>query len=493
MTDIVYGFNTSAAFRLRKAGNIAYPVSVAAATAYRNVFAGFDLIPMKGESMNAIPMHIDDPCFEGNIGPIALRRVGIDCNGGLDLLGKFLGLDNLVGAVMGWEKPANNEANNVSPYFMESIGGSGAKVSGTIPLAGYSSVTDNVTFTADEAVFTAGMVGEFIRIISANNEGEIRRIVTYVSTTVVTIGAAFTNDMAAGVAFEVSALFRHQYELSPHLHNQLISELYANYVADTSGVSTDLIHRWGNLGINKGIEVWDYRGIMVQRMELTLNQDGLSISCNLVGFDLLRDALDVHTPANWTYHPLQTQDQNEHIRIGDSVFRMKDFTAVTPGLATANTQDITEFTLTIDRTLDVYRGTGTGIYISEPVIGDRPKVTGTLTFPRYVTATQAFLTDIDNDDAKMADLIITGSIPTGLTLPRKLEIGLKKFKFKIPGYSAGGRGRVSPKMEFEVMEPLTEPFGMPASTLDWIGGLLIRVQNEYPYNVFRGAWVAPEV
>ena len=471
------GYKSKAAFRLHGASATGYPLSTDNAEAVATVLRKGDLIPLLSESISEEYEYALENTIIGHSGVARVQNIARMGGGGLSCEGCYLGLDSLIAAALGWEKPANSAANSVSPLFTESAGGEGSAVSGTTATG-----TTGTTIVATTEVFSSNMVGEWVRIEETGDtsEGQVRRITAIASATTATITPEWTTNPGAGKAFTAARIFTHLLEPAPSLHDELITNYYTNYHIHTSGLSTHLLKRWGTLVAAKTVSNWEWRAAMVESMKISFKpKDGLLLDFEIVPFDL--DRVNSQTPGYWAWSA--GKYHQERVRFADCVFRLGNYSASTP-LNDDNILSFQEFELTVKNNMQLdARGTSSGLYRLQPMINSRREISGSLTLPRY--AADARLASHSADTILMADLVCTGSTPISTT-PVAFKLYLNSLKLLKPDITIPGPGVLTEKWGFEVILPAATPSGMNASTNGYLEQLTINTVNTNPYNAFRG-------
>ncbi|KKL58886.1 hypothetical protein LCGC14_2220890, partial [marine sediment metagenome] len=168
------GAFSKAAFRIesdRGLVNATYPTTVAEADTEEVLLKSSDQINLLSESLKENLTFEQDVTLLGTPGIPNTDLVSILPTGSLEIRGFYDGLDAIIAAAMGFEKPLATD----SPIAQNST----ALTSSASSAAG--------TWDDSGTPFASGDVGKFIRVTSRTAEGQVRRISGFTDSNTVTI------------------------------------------------------------------------------------------------------------------------------------------------------------------------------------------------------------------------------------------------------------------------------------------------------------------
>ena len=437
---------------------------------------GSDLIPLISESLEEDHAFEVDETLIGTPAIDNMDRVGLMGGGSLDVQGYYEGLDQLIACAMGFEDP--RAVGTGSPTYVSSTA---LVSSATVGATKFNDVATNPFVSSD--------VGKFICMKNNAREGQVRRISGFVNTSEVTITPAWDVTPVSGDTAEMSAEFKHTFECSNKLADDLWSESnLGSYPTGGVGTSSDQIIRRGTLGIEKNqTKPWIWRSCMVNQMVLSFGAgSGLKASFDLVPFDLELDSATNTSSSAWDWdHEVGSTlfPSNERALFPDiSYFRIDDFSNSVP-LSSADNYGITEFELTINNNLKVDdQDTLTGQYRVEPSRGGMREITGSFKLPRYNS--DKFRDWRTNETRLMAEIAFTGS--TIDSAARQFKIFIMSLEITNVTQAISGSGVVTQDIAFRALMPTAAPSGMPTAILTAPRSeIVIQTQNQNPYNAFR--------
>ncbi len=226
-------------------------------------------------------------------------------------------------------------------------------------------------------------------------------------------------------------------------------------LADNISQSDGEIRRF-TLGIDKETSLWVFRACLVRRLRVNYSiSGGLSLTADLVCYDVTRSSTTNTSSDNWKYHPTY---KNQMIKSYDNVDFSIDGTPVT----------IDNLSVDIDHNLNIPPKTiQSGKYIPEPVRTDYKNVSGGVSFPRYTD--DNYLDDIYSVGTSNLVLEITGS-DMG-TNNKSFKIELPYTNFIRPSASVRGSSIISKNIDFECY-----------AGSDIESEVKVTLVNRYPFN-----------
>jgi len=487
------GITSKAAFRLNKpdlnvdlspvtngAVVTVYPTSPSVAAAGAQRMGLYDQIPFLSESVNETYEFQEQRTLEGQAGISGHDVVSKLGAGPIDMDFHYLGMDNILAATLGFEKPSYND----SPTFDESQS-AGNPMTGTTT-AGTTSTTLEDTGASQ---FVSDNIGEFVRIADEGDgaEGQVRRITANPDTDNLTVTPAWITNPGAGKTYQIARAFTHTYECSKLFGVNTFASHYSNYAAETSGNANDVMLHFGTLVFDKNVSIWEWRGVMVNSLTLTYSaKESLKASAELVPFDLdLASSINTAS-TNWKYMtgPTTPIHLQERVMPADLTFRVGDWSSGT-ALDSGDNICISDFTLNINNNFDVEtQTTCSGLYRAEPLRNGFREITGTFTVPRYTADT--FITAYNNDTMQMASAVFEGSTLTGSNVASKNTLKIWIRAMKITGYSVPVQGEniIVQTFNFKAFIPTSASAGMPSVT-NSNSEIVVQTINNNPFNAFR--------
>lgn len=458
-----------------------YPTTVAIATTNAQRMGPYDLLPLLSEGVNENYEFDDDKTLDSKSGISGHDQVSKFSSGPLELRGTYLGLDNIIAAALGYEKPGFDD----SPAYDESV-------SGDNPMTGTTTAGSTGTTLEDTNAggqFVTGNVGEWVRISDSGDatEGQVRRITARASATTATIDAAWVSNPGAGSDYEISRVFTHTFECATNLQIQTIDNVFSNYSTETSGNSSDVMMPYGTLCFEKTVDQWEWRGVMVNQLTFNYNvTKGLSVTADMLPFDLLLGSSVNTSSSTWAYsaQPTAPIHLQERILGADLTFRIDDWSAGT-ALTSADNTAISEFTLNVNNNLKTdQQTTVSGLLIDEPYRNGFREITGTITIPRYVANT--FITHYQADNILMASFAFVGSTLTGANISstNASTIWVRALKITSIGAPIDGPGGITHTFGFKGLIPASASAGMPTVN-NANSEIVIKNSNNNPFNAFR--------
>ena len=469
------GLITKAGFRIgKRSTSYAYPTTSALAIAAEQKLTAYDLLPYRNEGLNEERIFDPVQTLTNTGGVTAQTLTGILGGGRLSCEGWYLGLGQLIACAMGWENKVYASPLVTSPTFNESAAGIAAgSTSGSVPCT-------TTRIQSDVTVFHADHVGEWLRINTGTPYGDpeddcqVRRITAVdAAHYYCDITPALTVEPNINIPFKIARGFIHLYECAINHHEEAFTynEGSFNHV------------RHGTFSLDKRVSLWSWLAVMVESMTIRLSTEGVFFEFELVPFCLDRASALNTTSAAWAYSasPIILQ---ERMRFADSVFRMDDYSS-SVALASADQLGISAFELTLKNNLSIGdRDTKSGLYRVQPARMGFRQVSGSFTVPRYTADTR--LTKQAADTIQMADLIITGSLLTGLAATyNKFELFLRSLKINAIEANAAGPGVINEVIKFTCLQPAGDPSGMPSeSTGSDNSEMMVRLTNSDPFSAF---------
>jgi len=316
-------------------------------------------------------------------------------------------------------------------------------------------------------------------------EGQVRRISAYNSTSSVDITPNWDATPAGAEAAEMDQEFIHLFECAKQLHTELHSLEDASYPTGGVGTTSDKIIRRGTFGIEKGgSKPWIFRSCMINSMTISVVAgEAMKLTFEMIPFDLDRDSATntASTGWDWTHDSPLFQD-NEVILFADASYFRIDSLANAP-LAAADNKSISEFELTINNNLKVDdQDTLATPYRIEPVRSGMREITGRIKVPRYEDDT--YVDWMDADTELIANIKFAGS--TIATVARYFEIWLPSIKITSRSLPVGGADALSQDFNFRCFAPAAAVTGFPTvyQTAPY-SEAIIRILNQNPFNLFR--------
>ena len=445
----------------------------------------YDQLPFLSESLTEQYEYDDDLTLGGKAG-VSGHDITAKLHGGqIELQGSYLGMDNIIAAAMGYEKPSYNN----SPSYDEAQ-------SADNPMTGTTTSGSTSTTLEDDSnsQFEASNIGEWVRIADSGDatEGQVRRITANADADNLTITPAWSSDPGAGSDYQIARAFTHTYEPATIMHVEDIDDIYTNYATETSGNNADHYLRFGTMVFDKGVSLWEYRQCMVNSLTFNYNvKEGLKLTADIIPHSLSISPSVNTASSTWDYSasPTTPIHLQERIMGADLVFRLDDYSDSSL-LTSADNLPISEFSLTINNNLKTDEQTTVqGLYITEPIRDGFREVTGTITVPRYTSNTP--LTDYQADTALMASIIFTGSSLTGSNVAATNVLRLFLRTLKITGHSESisGPGGIVQTYNFKCFVPTATTAVDDDTTCPAVNNasseIVIQTRNNNPFNAFR--------
>lgn len=398
--SIPAGYQSRAAFRLvgYSAAAISYPTELGTPTP--DTLGAFDLLPFLGEGIGVNQEFQTDDTLEGYAGAVAHHNISRLPSGSIKLGGRYLGLNQLLAACMGYEKVRVSDELEL-PDFQSRYNGASA-ISGTVT----SSTGDTLSDTG--ASFPTTVIGEFVRLQKLGDDADIysqvRRIVDRPSTTQIQVAPDWTDNPAATTPYKIARSFQHHFEFSKNLHVELASDL-----GITPWSENARLVRWGTLCIDKTEKIWEWQGVYVESLSFELGKEGLIVTAELRPFWIDFDSAINTDPTLWTFHP-ETYAVTQRILFGDCKFRLGTHAAT--DLDDDDNLGITSLKFTIKNNLDADLQTlASGLYREEPARSGKREVTGSFELPRHKATT--WLQKYTGGNLLMGELIAQGPTVDG--------------------------------------------------------------------------------
>lgn len=468
------GAFSKAAFRIesdRGLVNATYPTTVAEADTEEVLLKSSDQINLLSESLKENLTFEQDVTLLGTPGIPNTDLVSILPTGSLEIRGFYDGLDAIIAAAMGFEKPLATD----SPIAQNST----ALTSSASSAAG--------TWDDSGTPFASGDVGKFIRVTSRTAEGQVRRISGFTDSNTVTITPNWDvtpdNTTTAVMAQE----WLHLFELSNHLHDELWSDFYSSYPAGGVGTANDQIIRRGTLGILKWKttpQIW--RCCFVNSLTISLSAGGvLSVSAEFIPFDLDKTSSTntANTADNWAFtHASPLFVTNEQIIFPEiSYFRIAVLGDAP--LDSGDNTGIREFSITIKNNLKIDDMDANSTYYRiMPMRNSHREITGSFKIPRYNADT--FFDFQSGESELIANIKITGS--TIASSARYINLWLPSLKLEAGDAPVAGPGLIPQSYNFRCLSPGAAVTGFPTQNLTAPRSeFMVQTLNQNPFNIFR--------
>lgn len=470
------GYRSRAAFRL--VGNSSGSYLSAVGTPTPHTLGDFDLLPFLKEQIQAtIESQLND-VLDGGAGYSDMNQIARNASGALELQGHYIGLDQIFAAALGWEGLRLTTGTKESPDFAGSLSCNGSLTT--------NATTNELIDTG--ANFPATLVGKYVRITDQNDTyaafpWQVRRIATRVSSTSLTVTPNWNGTPEANTGYEIGNIFQHVYECSKSMHSEAHADIYNDQY-----VPYDYINRFGVVGIDKGVSVWEWQGAMVNKLKVKLDSSGLQITAELFVFWRdLRTTSRNSSASGWNYSPVSVIFNR--INFADTSFMLKAHENADPDSGDA--VGITSLEFELDNKLDGgLHTTSSGLYIAEPMRTGKRTVTGSFTVPRYVADT--YLNNFTAGDLLMAELACTGpNVISGGSNALdyvKLRFLFRSMKIKVADVPVSDAGAIGQKYDFQALQPPSQSgddWPAPSTGAD-NSELMIITRNEYPFNPYMG-------
>ena len=470
------GYRAKAAFRIvGYTDTDGYPVALGTPTP--GTLGPYDLLPFTKEAISEDIQHLLDDDLQGYSASREMNQVARMAGGSIDLQGRFLGLNQLILACMGHEQIDDGYGNGTWAGWKRYGGAS------PIGLAVNSSTNDTLTILGD--TFPTTVVGEFVFVSTAlGGIAQTRRIIARPSTTQIQVYPAWSTNPSNGDGFAIARAFKHNYECSRNMHQELLSDLGTTLESeDWDGYLT----RWGVLGIDKGVSVWESQAVYVESLTFKLDTNGLSVTAELIPF--WRDKRTTgrnSSSSTWGFHP-ESYAVTRRIHLPDSTFWLLTHQA-------ENEEDghklgISSFELKIKNNLKAdEQSTASGLYRIEPGRDKKREVTGSFTLPRYSNDTQLNL--VPAGTLQMAHLQCLGpDLTSGGSDYAALHFYLRALKLVQGDAPADKPGMLGQKFNFTCLQPPSASGGddwPTPSTGAENGELIITSYDHNPFNYLLG-------
>ncbi len=483
MADAI-GALSKASFRvgsdLSMDGSASYPTTETTADNEEMLLKSSDQLTFISEGVVEERRHELDETMTGTPATTNTDETAIMGGGPLELNGFYDGLDQIIGAVMGFEKPDSD----------------GSPVGQNTTALTASGAIGNSNWDDTGTPFASGDVGKFIKIDDTGSAAgsSVRRISAFTDSNTVTITPDW-NSPARGNGVTPSAAdtavmdteWLHTFECSNNLNLELWTDVFSAY--DTTGIqaATDDIIRYGTLGFLKfSTTPWIWRAVMVNSITFRFAAgEGMTVSVDLVPFNLDRASSTngAASAANWAFdHGSAVFEANERIVFSDiDHFRIDSFSTGS-ALTSADDYGISAFEMTINNNLKIDdMDVVSGKFRVEPTRSAHREITGSITLPRYNADT--FFSWEAADTLLMAHLQSTGSTITSSA--RKFEIFINSLKLEAGKASISGAGVVQQTFNFRALSPTGQAASFPTHILTAPRSeVFIRTLNQNPYNVF---------
>ncbi len=483
MSGSALGVLAKAAFRLgsdQGMVNAAYPTDEAGADAEETRIGGSDLIPLLSESIDeGVNLSFDETI----IGSPAISggdKVSILPSGGLDAAAFYDGLDALIFAVLGFEKPEAGDGP---------VAQSGTALTSTA--SGATSYKDAGN------PFVAGDVGKFIQTLDGAAEGQVRRISAYVGAGEVTVTPAWDSNPADATTAVMAQEWLHTYECANRMADMLWPTLYSGYPTGGVGTANDQVIRRGDFAVSKNsaTKPWVWRGCYVNALTISIEAGGaMNISVELLPFNLDRDSatnLQAQlTEWDWDNNSPLFQS-NERVMFPDiQHFRLDDYSTGT-ALTSADDIGISKLELSINNNLAADDlDSVSGLYRVEPARSSHREITGSFSVPRYGNNIgdsgdlDAFDEWRQDETTLMANLKMQGT--TIANVARYLNMWLPSLRITNVTKPVNGPNVVVQDVTFRCLTPTGQASGFPTHNLTTPRSeVMIQTLNQCPYNQGR--------
>lgn len=477
------GTLAKAAFRLgsdQGMANASYPISEATADAEETRLGGSDLIPMLSESMDEGVSVSFDETLIGTPAATGGSITSILPVGGVEIAGFYDGLDALLFAALGFEKPEAGDgpvAQNATALTSTASGATSYKDGGN--------------------PFASGDVGKFIQITSGIAEGQVRRISAFVGAGEVTITPAWDSNPADATTAKMDQEWLHTFECANRLEDMLWTDLYSGYPTGGVGGATDQVLRRGDFGVSKNpaTKPWMWRGCYVNSMTISLEAgQAMSITVEFLAFNLDRDsATNIQSQlTEWDWDHNSTLFQvNERIMFADiQHFRLDDYSTGT-ALTSADDIGLKSFSLTVNNNLVADdQSVLSGKFRVQPVRSSHREVVGSFSLPRY-GQNIGDSSDLDafdewrvDETVLMANLKMQGT--TIATVARYLNLWLPSLRITNVNKPVAGANVITQDVQFRCVEPAGQAASFPTHNLTAPRSeVVIQTLNQSPWNQGR--------
>lgn len=471
------GYKARAGFRLvgYAPGSFAYPVALG--TPVPDTLGAFDLLPFTKEAISPATAWQADNTLDGYSAYREHNNVARLAGGSLDLNGRYLGLNQLLAAGMGYERVRTSTVLE-RPEFA-------TRLNGAAPITGTVTASTGTTLTDAAANFPTTVVGEFVRLEKLGTNGDIyhqvRRITARPATTQITIAPDWVDNPVAATPYKIARTFAHQFEFSKNMHLELASEVLANpWNANARFV------RWGTLAIDKQNGVWEWQGVYVESLAFKLDQDGLQITAELLPFwyDLRTSGRNA-SAATWGYHPETSYAVTKRIRFADCKFQLGPHGG---DLDDSHRVGIASLEFSIKNNLQADLQTlASGLYREEPGRNAKRDVNGSFTVPRYMS--NARINHYTAGDLLMAVLTCTGPTLDGLGADLATLLAFfRALRIEQADAPVDGAGLIAEKYNFRGLQPPSQSgtnLPQPSAGAE-NGELIISTWDHNPFNYFMG-------
>ena len=466
-----------------------YPTTEATADSEEVKVKTYDQIPLLAESLDDGHQWENDETIVGVSSIPSSERVAREPSGGHTLQGTYDGLDVFFACALGGEDHSSPDWTVGTQKTEVNCTINAAKLVGTMNALNIEESDDDRFIKFDTSGTDDTDEGQ-VRHIS-QVDADVAESVTWL--TAVTAG----NHANAGIV--IADEFKHTFEPTNNLHDQLWTDVYSDYPTAGIGAATDKLLRRFTLCIAKDVSLWAYRSVFINSMTISGSaKAGITIELDLLPFDRVTDSLsssrqDGSTVAGWKTNLKWTKVTysvttgygiavNERIMFSDLTFRIDDYSTSTP-LAAADNLGISEFSLTVNNNLkgDDHDSVG-GVYRAEPARNTTREITGTFTVPRYTSDARFTLRDAAT--MQMAHFNFVGS--TMSTIARAFQIWLPSLKITNIATSMGGSGLINETVSFQCFTPAGQASSFPTYGVSLpYPDIQIQTTNHNPFSMFR--------
>jgi hypothetical protein len=452
----------------------AYPTTEATADTEEVLLKGSDQLPFRSEDLDENFAWAPEETLDGTAGIASNENIAVLDDGPVEIQGYYDGIDAILACAMGFELPdaaASPTAQNGTALTSTGTGANDYKDAGN--------------------PFASGDVGKFIRATSGAAEGQVRRISAFVGAGEVTITPAWDATPANATTAVMAQEWRHLFECSNNLEDELWTDVYASYPNGGVGVSaTDQIFRRMTVGFTKySTTPQIHRSAMINVLTIKFDKtNGLNLSAEMMAFnkDLSSGTNGANSADSWDFdHESDVFVENERIVFSDTdYFRMDAF--ANGALTSSDNWGIDEFELVINNQL---KGDDQSVSSTpwrvQPGRNAAREITGTFKLPRY--SSDQFNTWLLAKTPLTLELSISGS--TIANVARNISIFVLQLILESVSTPIPGPGIVTITVGFRALSPSTEVAA--SSPYDEVGltaprsELLIETLNQNPFSMFR--------
>lgn len=479
------GYKSKAGFRLVgfDTTDLAYLTSPLAAAAAANAavpaIGAFDQIPFTKETVQPNADFELDPTLLGNAGYTEMYPVSRLPGGNIEMQGKYLGLNQIIAAAMGYERVRTTTLLE-SPDWPAGITG----------VAEHTATGGSVSTVVNSGGgYTPNLyVDMWLRIqtlaASPNLDMEVRRIVSNTSTTF-NVTPNFVTAPGSGDKFSVMKSFIHYYELSKHMHRHLASD-----VVTLPWNNNARFVRWATVGITKDVSVHEWQAVYIESLEFKISKKGIVVIAEVlpfwVSYQSAAQRNGANAAVNWGVSTVSTAITNV-IKFSDCKFRLG--TAAASNLSDSDNIGVDEVTIKIKNNLQADVQTLlSGLYREEPGRDNKREITGTFSMPRHLANTQ--LSRWAAGTTLMGEIICKDpSLFVESTINPELHFFLRSLKLQNPKANVEGPKMFPEKYTFQCFQPDGTIGGneWPTPSIGAENGeLIIKTRDNCPFNFFMG-------